>query len=129
MPTAGMDEQLLRARAVIKCVAVPRKVDPQTRKLLRYMFTATRGGRSRLRIVAILLELPRNKNQIALAAGMDYKAVQHHMRVMEKNRLVTGGGGGYGDTYRVSNLLEHGLHELLAAADILGRKHAKKTYY
>ena len=82
-----------------------------------------------MRIVALLLELPRNKNQIALAVGMDYKAVQHHLRVMEKNRLVTCGGGGYGDEYRISALLEHGLHELLAAADTLERKSAKKIYY
>lgn len=125
-----MDAQLLQARTVIESAAVPRKVDPQTRKMLRYMFTATRGGRSRLRIVAILLQEPRNKCQLARAAGMDYKAVQHHLRVMEKNRLVDHGSGGYGDAYRVSALLEHGLCELVAAADALDRRaSAKKTYY
>ena len=124
-----MDEQLLRARCVIECAAVQRKVDPQTRSLLRYMFTATRGGRSRLCIVALLLERPRNKCQLARAAGMDYKAVQHHLRVMEKNRLVESGGGGYGQEFRVSALLEHGLHELVGAADILGRRSRPKTYY
>lgn len=125
-----MDAQLLQAREVIECAAVPRDIDPQTRRMLRYMFTATRGGRSRLRIVALLLQDPRNRCQLARAAGMDYKAVQHHLRVMEKNRLVEGGGGGYGETYRVSALLEHGLCELVSAADALGRKSsAKKTYY
>lgn len=124
-----MDAQLLRARRAIECAAVPRRVDPQTRSLLRYMFTATRGGRSRLCIVALLLEAPLNRHQIARAAGMDYKAAEHHLRVMEKNRLVSRDGGGYGCAYRISGLLEHGLHELVGAADALGRKRAPKKYY
>lgn len=119
----------MQARSAIERAAVPRRLDPQTRGLLRYVFTATRGGRSRLCIVALLLAGPLNRHQLARAAGMDYKAVEHHLRVMEKNRLVARDGGGYGCTYRVSGLLEHGMHELVLAADIVGRKAAPKKYY
>ena len=124
-----MDAQLLQARQAIECASVPRRVDPQTRSLLKYMFSATRGGRSRLCIVALLLGGRLNRHQLARAAGMDYKAVEHHLRVMEKNRLVERDGGGYGCTYRVSGLLEHGLHELVGAADALGRRAEPKKYY
>ena len=124
-----MDAQLARAKLAIEGAAVPRRVDPQTRSLLKYMFAATRGGRSRLCIVGLLLENRLNRHQLARAVGMDYKAVEHHLRVMEKNRLVERDGDGYGCTYRASALLEHGLHELVRAADALGRRAAPKKYY
>ena len=54
----------------------------------------------------MLTEKPRNINQLAESLNLDYKAVQHHMSVLEKNNLVTKMGEKYGVTYFISNYLE-----------------------
>ena len=61
------------------------RTDKHVRRLLMHLFAGTAGGFTRLRIVMILLEAPRNAHQLAGAMGMDYKSVQRHLRVMQKN--------------------------------------------
>ncbi len=39
---------------------------------------------------------------------MDYKGIEHHMKTLEKNNLVTKIGDKYGATYFVSSLFEEG---------------------
>lgn len=61
--------------------------------------------------------------------GLDYKAVQHHLRVMEKNNMVSKIGEKYGAQYHVSNFLEYNISALLEAVDKLERKmNVKKVY-
>ncbi len=38
--------------------------------------------------------------------GLDYKAIQHHVKVLEKNNIITKVGEKYGVTYFVSPFLE-----------------------
>lgn len=80
--------------------------DPHARRLLWFVFAGSRGGPSRLGIVRALMERPSNINQLAGALGLDYKAVQHHVRVLEKNSLVVREGERYAVTYFASPLLE-----------------------
>src|SRR5256885_522825 len=61
------------------------RVDPQTKRLLSFLFTGTRGGNNRLRIMLLLAEMPLNTHQIAKELGLDYKAIQFHLEVLEKN--------------------------------------------
>lgn len=42
---------------------------------------------------------------------LNYKAIQHHLRVLEKNNLVLRLGGNYGATFFISPLLEANLGE------------------
>lgn len=59
-------------------------------------------------------------NQLAEALGLDYKAVQHHVGVLEKNNMVTRAGEKYGVLYFISNYLEANLEafsEVRAAID------------
>ena len=108
----------------------PRKVDRQTRRLLLYLFTATRGGLTRLKIILLLLDAPYNTHQIAIMLKFDYKAIQYHLQVMEKNNLVTKLSEKYGATYRVSVFLEYNMHALDEIIDKLDRKlNIKKVYY
>jgi len=37
---------------------------------------------------------------------LDYKAIKHHIRVLEKNNLITPVGEKYGITYFISTFLE-----------------------
>ncbi len=86
-----MTNQLLEFKEIIrsKQVSEQRKPDKQTRKLLLYLFTSTRGGFTRLRIIIHLLDHPYNTHQLAQVLDLDYKAVQHHMKVLEKNNMVS----------------------------------------
>jgi len=80
--------------------------DPNAKRLLWYLFAGSRGGENRIRIIRLLKEQPYNMNQIAESMGLDYKAVQHHIGVLEKNNMVTRTGEKYGVLYFVSNYLE-----------------------
>lgn len=74
--------------------------------LLGWLIAGTRGGASRAKIIEALKETPQNANQLATQLGMDYRTIRHHLRVLEKNKLITTAGEGYGTTYFLSPVLE-----------------------
>jgi len=80
--------------------------DPHVKRLFWFLFAASRGGLNRLRIVKTIREKPLNANQLAKDLGLDYKAIQHHVNVLEKNNIITKIGEKYGITYFVSTFLE-----------------------
>jgi DNA-binding transcriptional ArsR family regulator len=80
--------------------------DPNARRLLWYLFAGSKGGDNRIKIIDLLKERPYNINQLAESLGLDYKAIQHHIVVLEKNNLVTKMGEKYGILYFISNYLE-----------------------
>ena len=80
--------------------------DPEAKRLLWFLFAGSRGGENRIRIIDLLKGQPYNMNQLAEALGLDYKAVQHHVGVLEKNNMVTRAGEKYGVLYFISNYLE-----------------------
>lgn len=123
--------QLLEFKEMIKAQpgSDDHKPDRQTKRLLLYLFTGTRGGYTRLRVVMLLLQRPYNTHQLAQELDLDYKAVQHHMRILEKNNLVTKIGEKYGAIFNISNFLEHNIRALDDAIDKLDRKmNSKKVY-
>lgn len=83
--------------------------DPDARRLLWFLFAGSRGGENRIRIINLLKEQPYNMNQLAEVMGLDYKAIQHHISVLEKNNMVTKTGEKYGVLYFISNYLEHNI--------------------
>ena len=126
-----MTNQLFEFKEIIKskCVSEQRKPDKQTRKLLLYLFTSTRGGFTRLRIIIHLLDRPYNTHQLAQALDLDYKAVQHHMKVLQKNNMVSKIGEKYGAIFYLSNFLEINIGALEEAIDKLDRKMNYKKVY
>jgi DNA-binding transcriptional ArsR family regulator len=80
--------------------------DPSTKRLLWYLFAGSRGGDNRIKIIDLLKERPRNINQLSEIIGLDYKAVKHHISVLEKNNLLTRMGERYGAVYFLSTYLE-----------------------
>jgi len=80
--------------------------DPDVKRLLWFVFAGSRGGLNRLKIISSLKENPQNINQLAKGLGLDYKAIQHHIRVLEKNNLITPAGEKYGIVYFISTFLE-----------------------
>ena len=74
--------------------------------LLGWLIAGSRGGLTRAKIIEILHEQPQNANQLAASIEMDYRTIRHHLKVLEKNRLITSAGDGYGNTYFLSVDLE-----------------------
>ena len=79
--------------------------------LIGWLIAGTRGGASRARIIQTLKETPQNANQLANLLGMDYRTIRHHLQVLEKNRIITTAGEGYGKTYFLSQAMEENYGE------------------
>ena len=126
-----MTSQLLEFKEIIRSrhVSAQRKPDKQTRNLLLYLFTSTRGGFTRLRIIMHLLDQPFNTHQLSKVLDLDYKAVQHHMKVLEKNNMVSKIGEKYGAIFHLSNFLEINISALDEAINKLERKMNYKKVY
>ncbi|WP_428325640.1 ArsR/SmtB family transcription factor [Nitrosopumilus sp.] len=126
-----MANQLLEFKEILRSrkVSEQRKPDKQTRKLLFYLFTSTRGGFTRLRIIMSLLDRPYNTHQLSQELELDYKAIQHHMKVLEKNNMVSKIGEKYGAIFHLSNFLEMNISALDEAIDKLDRKINHKKVY
>lgn len=122
--------QLLEFKKIIESKSTSDRIpDRQARKLLLYLFTGTRGGYTRLKIIMMLLERPYNTNQLSKELELDYKAIQHNLRVLVKNNLVTKIGGSYGAIFHLSNFLEVNIRALDEAIEKLDRKlNSKKVY-
>ena len=126
-----MSIQLQEYRKVIetKSKQIDRTPDRQTKKLLLYLFSGTRGGFTRLKIIALLIERPYNTHQLAKKLELDYKAIQHHMKVLMKNNLITKAGDKYGAIFHLSNFLEFNIRALDDVFDKLEKKlNSKKVY-
>ena len=80
--------------------------DPDAKRALWFLFAGSRGGENRIRIIDFLKKRPYNINQLAEALRVDYKLVQHHIGVLERNNMVTRAGEKYAVLYFISNYLE-----------------------
>ena len=74
--------------------------------ILGWLIAGTRGGLTRAKMIQALKETPRNANQLANLLGMDYRTIRHHLEVLEKNRIITSAGEGYGMTYFLTPVME-----------------------
>jgi predicted transcriptional regulator len=83
--------------------------DPNAKRILWYLFAGSRGGKNRVKIILLLKERPYNINQLADSLKLDYKAIQHHISVLEKNNIISKVGEKYGVLYFLSNYLESNL--------------------
>lgn len=80
--------------------------DPELRRLLWFLLGGSRGGVNRARIIDRLRSKPSNQNQLAGDLGLQYKAIQHHIKILLRNSLILGTGEKYGVTYSLTPWLE-----------------------
>jgi len=74
-------------------------------QLLWYLFTGTRGGLNRLRIVELLYDRPYNAHQIAGLTGLDYRTVRHHLSVLTRHHVLANPAPeNYGSLYFLGGL-------------------------
>ncbi len=62
--------------------------DPAFRRILWHVLAASRGGPNRARILEAVREIPRNAHQLAKDLAVDYKTIQHHLRVLVQNGVL-----------------------------------------
>ena len=75
---------------------------------------------NRAKIIELIRNKPMNAHEIAEKLGLDYKTVRHHLKVLEKNRLVSSTGS-YGKLYFVSEMLEENIKYFNEIWDKIGK--------
>ena len=86
--------------------SIQTQVHPETKMMFWFLFASSRGAATRTKIVKQLQEIPFNTHQLAKEMSMDYKAVKHHLDILEKNNLVGKFEAVYGAAYFLSPLFE-----------------------
>jgi len=87
------------------------------------LLAGTRGGLTRVKILKCLRERPYNMNQLHEKLKMDYKTIQHHIRVLMKGNIITTTDvNRYGHMYYLSPLLEENIHLFEEILDKIGKK-------
>src|SRR6267143_5228436 len=94
--------------------SVPSSIDPSFRRAMVYVFVGTRGGYNRARIVELLKEEPLNAHRISERLELDYKTVQHHLRLLEENQVIVASSpkAAYGAVYFLTPYIEKNLEVL-----------------
>ncbi len=96
--------------------------------ILLYLISGTRGGETRGRIISLLKKTPLNAHRISNVLNLDYKTVQHHLRVLEKNGLLEVlMKGDYGAMYFLSPELEMNFKEFAEIWDKFGKECGKSS--
>ncbi|MCK5023170.1 MAG: winged helix-turn-helix transcriptional regulator [Candidatus Aenigmarchaeota archaeon] len=77
------------------------------KRILWYVLAGTRGGLMRIKIIGLIEERPYNANQLKKKLDVDYKTIQHHLKVLIENRiLTTSEEKKYGAVYFLSPMIE-----------------------
>jgi DNA-binding transcriptional ArsR family regulator len=74
--------------------------------VLGWLIAGMRGGVTRAKIISSLKESPQNANQLANVVGKDYRTIRHHLKVLEKNKIIMSAGNKYAATYFLSPEME-----------------------
>jgi len=85
------------------------RIIPNVRQVLWYVLAGTRGGPTRISILKLLKDRPYNSNQLSTTLKLDYKTIQHHLKVLEENRLIITEERKYGKMFFLSPMLEQSI--------------------
>ena len=92
--------------------------NPQQIKMLLWsVFAGSTGCINRVKVVLQLKKTPLNTNQLSEQLGLDYKVIERHLEILEKNELVTKVGDRYGSTFFLSSILRSNLNLFDEVAD------------
>ena len=84
---------------------VPSRLDAFER-LLWWLFAGSVGAGTRAQVLSAIKEQPRNAQQLSQHLRVDYTTVRHHLKVLERNRLIIAEGETYGKVYFLSDAME-----------------------
>ena len=88
------------------------KEDPHMKELFSSVFTGMSGRYTRMRIICAITEEPMNTLKISKKLDLDYKTIQHNIKVLESNSFIVRKGDGYGDLFFPSDLISSNLPTL-----------------
>ena len=85
--------------------------DQSFQRLLWFLIAGSRGGKTRARIIQNIRAKPLNANQLSEALQLNYKTVQHHLRILVQNRILINQppGAVYGATYFLTVEMEQSM--------------------
>jgi DNA-binding transcriptional ArsR family regulator len=90
---------------------------------LWHVLAGTKGGITRIEIIELLRDRPYNTNQLHEKLHLDYKTVQHHLRVLVNgNVIATDDDHKYGSMYFLSPLFEGNIHLFEEILEKIGKK-------
>jgi len=81
----------------------------QGKHLIQFAFVTSKGRVNRVRLMLLLKNEPLNAHQLTKRLEINYKAVQHHINFLERNKLVSKIGTKYGAVYLPSTLLKENM--------------------
>lgn len=96
--------------------------DENFSRLCFWLFFATRGGRTRLVIMQSLMREPMNAHRLSSELGLNYRTVEHHLRVLAGNGFVTAVGRRYGETFFPSKKVAENGHRITDMIEKYGGK-------
>lgn len=67
--------------------------------VLWHLLASSRGATTRVELIQLLDERPRNANQLANELDLDYTTVRHHLDVFLENNVVEKSGDEYAAAY------------------------------
>ncbi len=67
------------------------------------LFFESRGNFNRVKIVNLLNQRPYNLHQISKELILNYRTVEHHLKILEENKVVQSDGNGYGALFSISD--------------------------
>jgi predicted transcriptional regulator len=70
------------------------------------------GRYTRMRIICAITEESLNARELSKKLELDYKTIQHNIKVLESNSLIVRVGEGYGDLFFPSDLISSNLPTL-----------------
>jgi DNA-binding transcriptional ArsR family regulator len=78
------------------------------KRILWYLIAGSRGGSNRARIIKALHDRPYNVNQLSLELDLDYKTIQHHIKVLLDHNILVNSTEEkkYGEMIFLSNRME-----------------------
>ncbi len=98
------------------------------KRLLWYLFAGTRGGPSRAEIIKALQDRPCNANQLAQVLKVDYKTIQHHVKILQENGLIIPSDKGtYGAVLFLTPKMEEAIPILQDIWSRIGRRKINET--
>lgn len=101
--------------------------DKDMTKRFSTVFTGMSGRFTRMRIICAITETPMNIQQLSETLELDYKTVQHNIRVLEKNNFIDRQGDGYGDIFFPSELISANLPTLYKVIRRVEKRLEKKN--
>jgi DNA-binding transcriptional ArsR family regulator len=88
-------------------------MDPAYKRVLMYLLVGSKGGHNRVQMIKLLKEEPMNANKMGERLGLDYKTIQHHLKILQENNIVvSSSAGSYGAMYFLTPYLEKNMGTL-----------------